>query len=68
MWNLCKNIRQGVQLMDTEQSERLMLHLVDIKRELKRIAEVEKMHLWWLMETQANQRQKGIISDVLKKL
>jgi len=54
--------------MDTEQTERFLIHLIDIKRELKRIAEVEKMHLWWLMETQANDRQKGIISDVLKKL
>lgn len=48
--------------------EELLRAQKDIALQLKRIAEVEKMHLWWLMETQANERQKGIISDVLKKL
>jgi len=48
--------------------EELLTAQKEIAKQLKRIAEVEKMHLWWLMETQANERQRGIIRDVLVKL
>ena len=42
--------------------------LTGIETQLRRIAEVNKINLWFLMETKATDRQKGIISEVLKKL
>ena len=54
--------------METSQAERLIEKLDAISKDLKRIAEVNKVNLWFVMERQATKRQKEIISDVLKKL
>lgn len=54
--------------MTHDQVELLIVVFTEIKKQLTRIAEVEKINLWFLMETKATDRQKGIISDVLRKL
>jgi len=54
--------------MDRDQAELIHQQLRAITKQLERIAEVNKMNLWFMMETQANPRQKKIISDVLAKL
>lgn len=54
--------------MDRDQAELIHQQLREITKQLTRIAEVNKMNLWFLMENQGTARQKGIISDVLKKL
>ncbi len=48
--------------------EELLMAQKDIAQQLKRIAEVNKINLWLTMQSLDNDRQKKILSDVLKKL
>lgn len=54
--------------MNNDQAERLISEVAKVTKQFTRIAEVEKINLWYLMESKATDRQKGIISDVLRKL